>query len=54
MWYMVLYTHQQMECNLMTSQNVQIATTIVNQMGGTNRLALMIGARNLVVFQKVC
>lgn len=45
---MVLYTHQQMECNLMTSQNVQIATTIVNQMGGTNRLALMIGARNFM------
>lgn len=32
----------------MTNQNIQIATEIVKQMGGTNRLTMMIGARNFM------
>lgn len=32
----------------MTNPNVQIATTILNQMGGANRLGAMIGAKNFM------
>lgn len=32
----------------MTSRNIEIATLILNQMGGSKRLSVMIGARNFM------